>query len=100
MGVSSEVIDKYSVYSMETAIEMSKNIATFANSNYGIGITGKLNRIDKENPYGKDNVVYCCIYDRDRNQCNTFSLEVNKNNREDNKKIVIAEIINKLKTII
>ena len=29
MGVSSEVIDKYTVYSMETADEMSKNITKF-----------------------------------------------------------------------
>ena len=47
MGVSKDIIDKYSVYSMETANEMSKNISLFTNSNYGIGITGKLNRIDK-----------------------------------------------------
>ena len=47
MGVSSGVMDKYSVYSIETAMEMSKNISKFTNSNYGIGITGKLNRKDK-----------------------------------------------------
>ena len=49
MGVSSKVIDKYSVYSMETAMEMSKNISIFSNSNYGVGITGKLNRVDINN---------------------------------------------------
>ena len=37
MGVSKEVIDKYSVYSIETAMEMSKNISNFTNSNYGVG---------------------------------------------------------------
>ena len=31
MGVSSEVIDKYSVYSIETAHEMALNISKFAN---------------------------------------------------------------------
>ena len=40
MGVSEKVINTYSVYSIETAIEMSKNISSFTNSNYGIGITG------------------------------------------------------------
>ena len=39
MGVSSKVIDKYSVYSMEVAKEMSKNISIFTSSNYGVGIT-------------------------------------------------------------
>jgi len=58
MGVDSEVIDKYSVYSPEVARDMSKKISEFASSNYGVGITGKLNRVDKNNPFGKDNVVY------------------------------------------
>ena len=44
MGVDANIIDKYSVYSIKTAEEMSKNISAFANSNYGVGITGKLNR--------------------------------------------------------
>ena len=48
MGVDSEVIEKYSVYSIETAHEMSKNISKFANSDIGIGITGKLNRAEYE----------------------------------------------------
>ena len=61
MGVSKDVIDKYSVYSIQTANEMSYNIAKFANSNLGVGITGKLNRVDKNNPYGEDNVVFISI---------------------------------------
>ena len=44
MGVSSLIIDKYSVYSMETAMEMSKNISKFADSDYEL----------------KDYVVYTC----------------------------------------
>lgn len=44
MGVNSDIIDEYSVYSMETANEMSKKISDFTISDYGIGITGKINR--------------------------------------------------------
>ena len=58
MGVDSKVIDKFSVYSMETAHEMALNIRKFANSDIGIGITGKLNRADQNNNYGKDNEVF------------------------------------------
>lgn len=92
MGVSSKVIDKYSVYSMETAMEMSKNISKFANSNYGVGITGKLNRIDKNNLFGEDNVVYISIYDRDNDKYYNKDIKVFKSTREQNKKIVIKEI--------
>lgn len=58
MGVPKEIIDTYSVYSIETAIEMSKKISEFTNSNYGIGITGKLNRVDPHNLSGDNSTVY------------------------------------------
>lgn len=45
MGVLKETINKYSVYSLEVAKEMSEQISIFTNSNYGVGITGKLNCI-------------------------------------------------------
>ena len=58
MGVSPEVIDKYSVYSGECADEMSFNISKFSNSDLGVGVTGKLNRSDPNNPRGDDNTVF------------------------------------------
>ena len=33
-------------------------------SDYGVGITGKLNRVDKNNPFGEDNIVFISIYDQ------------------------------------
>ena len=92
MGVSSKIIDKYSVYSMETAMEMSKNISKFANSNYGVGNNGKLNRIDKNNLFGEDNVVYISIYDKDNDKYYNKEIKVFKSTREQNKKVVIKEI--------
>lgn len=100
MGVSSSVIDKYSVYSIETAMEMSKNISNFANSNYGVGITGKLNRVDKNNLYGSDNKVFISIYDKDLNKFYNYNIEVNKESRKENKELVINLIIEKLLEII
>ena len=100
MGVSSKVIDKYSVYSMETAMEMSKNISKFSNSDYGVGITGKLNRVDKNNPYGEDNIVYISIYDKNNNKYYNKDLKVFKSTREQNKKLVIKEIEKILQEVI
>lgn len=34
MGVDKNIIDKYSVYSPETAVSMSKAISSFANADY------------------------------------------------------------------
>lgn len=100
MGVSSEIIDKYSVYSMETAMEMSKNISLFTNSDYGVGITGKLNRIDKANLVGEDNVIYVSIYIKDKDDYCNFELKAIKDNRIENKKLIVKEIENKLLSII
>ena len=100
MGVNSEVIDKYTVYSIETAMEMSKNISDFTNSNYGIGITGKLNRVDKNNLFGSDNTVYISIYDKGLDKFYNYDIEVDKTSRKDNKEVVINFIIEKLLEII
>lgn len=100
MGVDANIIDKYSVYSIKTAEEMSRNISAFANSNYGIGITGKLNRVDKNNLYGQDNIVYVSIYDKDNDKFYNGSIEVTKQSRKENKELVISLIINMLMSII
>ena len=100
MGVNKEIIDKYSVYSMETAIEMSKNISLYTSSDYGVGITGKLNRIDPNNPYGEDNIIYISIYIKEKDEYNNFLLKAIKPTRKENKELIIKEIKNKLLEII
>lgn len=100
MGVSKETIDKYSVYSMETAREMSKNISDFTKSDYGIGITGKLNRVDKNNPFGKDNVVFISIYDRKNNDYYSETVKAVKFTRDKNKELVIEKTIKLLLTLL
>lgn len=100
MGVSEKIIDKYSVYSIETAMEMSKNISEFTNSNYGIGITGKLNRVDKNNLFGSDNIVHISIYDKDNDKFYNYNLEGGKMSRKQNKELVINLIKEKLLEIL
>ena len=43
-GVTKNTLDKYTVYSIETAKEMAKNICNFAASSIGIGVTGELRK--------------------------------------------------------
>ncbi len=100
MGVSKDIIDKYSVYSMETAIEMSKNISLFTNSDYGVGITGKLNKIDKANLYGDNSTIYISIYIKEEDKYINFKLNAIKETREENKKYIIEEIEKKLLEIL
>lgn len=100
MGVSEETIDKYSVYSLEVAKEMSKQISLFSDSNYGVGITGKLNRSDENNLYGNDNRVFVSIYDKDNDDYHTITIDVNKETRKENKDLIIDIIINTLISLI
>lgn len=100
MGVDSTVIDKYTVYSMEIAIEMAKNISEYTNSNYGIGITGKINREDPNNTGGSINTIYVCIYDRDNNKYNKIYIDAIKGTREDNKNNIINVVTDALIEII
>ena len=85
---------------METADEMSKVISNYTNSNYGVGITGKLSRPDINNPYGEDNLVFISIYNKDNNKYYHKEIKVDKMTREENKNIVIEEIITMLINII
>lgn len=93
MGVSADVIDKYSVYSMNTANEMSRCICDFTNSDYGIGITGKLNRSDINNMSGEDNVVYISVYDKEKNCYYNDVVTVIYEKRKENKEYVINKVI-------
>lgn len=96
MGVSSKTIEQYSVYSIEVAREMSKCISSFANSDYGIGITGKLNRVDENNPYGEDNIVFISIYDKELNKYYDCEIKVKKQSRKENKELVIKKVVEML----
>lgn len=48
-GVPAEVIEKYSVYSKETAEAMAKACAEAYNADIGIGVTGTMGNVDPSN---------------------------------------------------
>ena len=100
MGVDKDIIDKYSVYSIECAKSMSMNISNFANSDYGVGITGKINRVDKNNMGSSDNLIYISIYDRDNDKYYTMTIEAIDADRDVNKEIIIDNIVLLLLNII
>ena len=79
---------------------MAKAISNFANSNYGVGVTGKLNRKDENNDTGSNNLVYISIYSKDEDKFYNEELTVNKKARFLNKKIVINKIIEMMATLL
>ena len=100
MGVDEKLIQKYSVYSIKVAKDMSLKISKFADSNYGIGITGKINKPDPYNKNGKDNEIFISIYDRDLDKYTTFKLIALNIDREKNKEYIVEEISKKLLAIL
>lgn len=100
MGVDKNIIDKYSVYSPETAVSMAKAISNFANADYGIGITGKFNAQDPHNLKGADNIIFVNIYKKSTKENFLLTIKAQDVPRVQNKTLVIAKIITKLKEII
>ena len=92
MGVSKETITNYSVYSIETAHDMAKAITAFSNADYGVGITGKLNREDQNNEIGDDKTVYISIYDCEKNKYYDSVIKVTKETRKENKQQVVENV--------
>lgn len=99
-GISKDTIDKYSVYSQEVSNEMSQKISEFTNSDYGIGITGKLNRLDPQNLYGSNHLVFISIYDKQNNIFYNETLTCTKNKREENKALVLNKVVEMLSKIL
>ena len=85
LWVSARTIYTYSVYSMNVAREMAKNISEFAQSDYGIGITGKINKKDENNLFGDDNKIFYSIYDKENDKFYDFELTAIDDTRYNNK---------------
>jgi len=62
LGVPSAVIEKYSVYSEETAREMARVAQSAFDADIGIGVTGTMGNIDPENAeFSEPGHVYFAI---------------------------------------
>lgn len=84
-GVSKEVIDEYSVYSIETTKEMALSISKLANADVGVGITGEL----AEN---STNTVYYAIYFKENNKYITNKIIAKGIARDEKKKNVAKNV--------
>lgn len=98
-GVSKKIIEKYTVYSSQTALEMARAVKEQAQSDIGIGVTGQLGRIDPNNPVDKLNCVWFAIINN-KNEKTVEEVHVADGTRDEQKEIVIKKIAQKLLEII
>lgn len=99
-GMDSKIIDQYTVYSMEVAKEMARLATVNGESDYGIGITGTLNRQDPNNPTDKMNMVYFAIYDKEEDTYIEQTMSVSSFDRVENKKMIMRLLVMRLKTLL
>lgn len=96
LGVSPEVIEKYSVYSPETARAMAQTCAAAFGADIGIGITGTMGNVDPANAqYSVPGQVWFALYYR--NKAVDYSLQLTSQpTRLDWKMAVAWEVVCKL----
>lgn len=99
-GMDSKIIDQYTVYSMEVAKEMARLATVNGESDYGVGITGTLNREDPNNPTDKMNMVYFAIYDQKKDTYIEQTMSVSSFDRVENKKMIMRLLVMRLKTLL
>lgn len=87
MGVPKDVIDRFTVYSLETAKAMAEAISNYTNSTYGIGVTGKLNYQDPNNKDGDIKKIYVAFYDRKNNKFDYIIMDAEETRIESKEKI-------------
>ena len=100
MGVDKKLIEKYTVYSIEVARDMANKISLFTNSNYGIGVTGKINKPDLNNYTESDDTIYVSIYDKDNDIYYDNVLKTIAKSRIKNKKYIVKKIEKMLLSIL
>lgn len=99
-GIDSKIIDQYTVYSMEVAKEMARLATVNGESDYGVGITGTLNRQDPNNPTDRMNMVYFAIYDKEEDTYIEQTMSVSSFDRVENKKMIMKLLVMRLKTLL
>lgn len=99
-GMDSKIIDQYTVYSMEVAKEMARLATVNGESDYGVGVTGRLNRQDPNNPTDKMNMVYFAIYDQKKDTYIEQTMSVSSFDRVENKKMIMRLLVMRLKTLL
>ena len=90
-GIRASIIEKYTVYSLETAVEMAKAAKMRAETDIGIGVTGQLGRIDPNNTVDTLNVVWFAVVVQD-NEVYAGEIKVPDFERMEQKDYVINNI--------
>ena len=96
-GVPEETIDKYTVYSPETAKAMARAVKIFCKADIGVGITGKLCTSDSDDE--ESNIAWYAIETDEGVFTERCIMFLNDVTRPHEKELIIQEIVTDLVTI-
>lgn len=95
-GVDASVIEKYGVYSQETAREMAKVVQKLYNTDIAIGVTGSTGNVDPNNSDSVVGEVHYAIILKDKVHVFTFRPDVSELTRKEIKQTYAEEIFSSL----
>ena len=99
LGVPSDVIEKYTVYSRETAIAMAETVLKRSlKADVGVGITGSISRVDPNNPNSKPGEIFLAVKYQDRVLDKKLTIDAER--RFDVKQQVVGEALTTILEII
>lgn len=99
MGVSGRIINKYGVYSAETAFSMANACRNLNKCDIGIGVTGTLSNIDTNNADSVGLKVFYAIVLKGHNVYN-YELDIPLDTRQMQKKYITGKILQRLNNIL
>ena len=75
-------------------------ISKDTNSDYGVGVTGKINDPDPNNNMGDNSTIFISIYNKNNNKYFDKEIKALNQSRIDNKELIKNEFIDLFKSII
>lgn len=97
-GVDPKVIEEFSVYSKQTALQMANAVRNQTHCDIAIGVTGQLGRIDPANPVNKLNTVWVAF--SGKGFARVDKIHVDDMERRKQKEVIIFEVAKKLLSIL
>lgn len=95
-GVPADIIEKYGVYSPETAKAMARACACRYGTQIGIGVTGSLGRKDPNNSDSTVGQVFYCIWTESDTKSVELSIPSDLTDRHSMKVYIVRDILVKL----
>ena len=100
LGVDKKILEEHGSSSLEVARQMAKKIMFFAESTFGIGVTGRFNKPDPDNPDINDNRVYVSIFDSRCRKYYDMIINCPYKTRLELKRYVVEKILRKFYKVI